>query len=246
MRIGKVEQSLRSRVESGEKLVLLLVDPEKPVDAGRIRKLLDEGADAVLVGGTLNVTPYDVDQTIQKLRDEGIDRPIIIFPGGVNNIGRLADAILFMVLMNSLDPYWLTGAQISAAFIIKRFKLEAIPTAYIVLGPGAAAGHVGKALPVPMEIPYIAAAYATAAELMGMRLVYLEAGSGSPQTVPKRIVEVVRKSIEYPLLVVGGGIRREDQAKEITKSGADAIVLGTIIERDEERAASIVRAIKRG
>ena len=245
MRPGKVERLLRSRVEQGEKLVFVLVDPEKPVDAERVRLAVEEGADAVLVGGSLNVLPYDVDEQVRKLRDDGVKVPVIIFPGGVNNIAASADAVLFMVLMNSLDPYWIVGAQVTAAPLIKRLGLEPIPTGYLIYGYGGAAGHVGRALPIPWQLPYIVTAYAMAAEMMGLRLFYLEAGSGSPQPVPEEAVRAARKGLEEALLVVGGGIRDEDAAREALHAGADAIVIGTVVEREPEKAMRIIRAAKR-
>ena len=153
MKLGRVERELRRKVESGEKLFFLLSDPEKPIDPRTVKLFSDAGADALLVGGSLNVTPYDIDEYIASLRREGVKFPIILFPGGLNNIARAADAILFMTLMNSVDPYWLTGAQVAAAPLVRKLGLEPIPTAYIIVGHGGAAGHVGRALPIPYETP---------------------------------------------------------------------------------------------
>ncbi len=245
LKLGRVEKLLRSKVDAGERLVFVLVDPEKPVNTSVVANLVERGADAVLVGGTLNVTPYDVDEYIRGLRAKGVNAPIIIFPGGVNNIGREADAILFMSLLNSVDPYWLMGAQITAAPIIKRIGLETIPTAYIIYGHGGAAGHIGRSLPIPWETPYITAAYALAAEMMGMRLIYLEAGSGSPSAIPEKAVEYTRAVIEIPLLIVGGGIREPEKALNLVKAGAHGIVIGTVVEKKPEKAATIIEAVKK-
>ena len=145
--MGRVESLLRRRREAGERLFFLLSDPEKPIPPGVVRRFEEGGADALLVGGSLNVTPYDVDAYVASLREEGVRLPVIIFPGGVSNVARSADAILFMTLLNSLDPYWLIGAQVAAAPIVKKLGLEAIPTGYLIVGHGGAAGHVGRALP---------------------------------------------------------------------------------------------------
>jgi phosphoglycerol geranylgeranyltransferase len=240
-----VERSLRRRVEQGEKLVLVLVDPEKRVDPQAIKRMVDAGADAILVGGSLNVLPYDIDAQIKELREVGVNVPFIIFPGGLNNIARSADAILFMTLMNSLDPYWIMGAQIVAAPLIRKLGLEPIPTAYLIYGYGGAAGHVGRALPVPWQLPYMVAAYAMASEMLGTRLFYLEAGSGAPNPVPREAVEAARRSLEHSLLVVGGGIRSPDHARSVTEAGADAIVIGTIVEKDPKQAENIISQVKR-
>ncbi len=245
MKPGRVEQSLRRRLEAGEKLFLLLSDPEKPISPETVASMVDAGADAVLVGGSLNITPYDVDEYIRRLRGAGVHAPVIIFPGGLSNISREADAILFMSLLNSLDPYWLVGAQVAAAPLVKRLGLEAIPTGYVIIGYGGAAGHIGRAAPIPYETPYIAAAYAAAAELMGMRAVYLEAGSGAPRPVPPEAVAAARRAAEEVMLIVGGGIRSVDTARAAVDAGADAIVVGTMAERDPRRTLEILSAVKR-
>ncbi len=245
MKLGRVERELRKKVEAGEKLVFTLVDPERGVDAKVFSRVYDLGVDAVLVGGSLNVAPYDVDRVIEELKDAGVEGPFIIFPGGLNNIAAKADAILFMILMNSLDPYWLIEAQVTAAPIIRRLGLEPIPSAYIIYGYGGAAGHIGRALPIPYDRPYLVAAYAMAAEMLGLRLIYIEAGSGSPSPVPSEAIRYARASIEYPLLVVGGGIREAEKAREVLEAGADAIVIGTILEKNPEKAMEIIAAVKK-
>ncbi|ABM79884.1 geranylgeranylglyceryl diphosphate synthase - conserved archaeal protein [Hyperthermus butylicus DSM 5456] len=236
MKLGKVERLLRSRVESGEKLFLLLSDPEKPISPNTVKLFEENGADVLLIGGSLNVTPYDIDEYIARLRVEGVKLPIVLFPGGLNNIAKSADAILFMTLMNSMDPYWIVGAQVAAAPIVYRLGLEAIPSAYIIVGHGGAAGHIGRALPIPYENGYIAAAYALAAEYLGARLVYFEAGSGAPKPVPVDAVAAASKVLSQALLVVGGGIREETLAAERLKAGADGVVIGTLAEKDPEKA----------
>jgi phosphoglycerol geranylgeranyltransferase len=245
LKLGKVERELRRKVEAGEKLFLLLSDPEKPLSLETVKMMSDNGVDALLVGGSLNVTPYDIDEYVQKLRQEGIKLPVVIFPGGLNNIARSADAILFMTLINSIDPYWLAGAQVAAAPIIKRLGLEVIPTTYIIVGYGGAAGHIGRAIPIPYETPYIAAAYALAGAYLGSRLIYLEAGSGAPQPVPVEAVALSKRLLDDQLLIVGGGIRTVEAARERINAGADGIVVGTIAELNPERALSILAAVKR-
>jgi len=243
LRIGPVEKRLRSKRDAGEKLVFLLLDPEKNISVDSVRPVVEAGVDAIFVGGSLNIITYDMDKYIVSLK-ERYDVPIVIFPGGLNTLSRYADAILFMSLLNSLDPYWIIGAQVAAAPLIKRLGLEAIPSAYIIYGHGGAAGHIGRALPIPYEQPYITAAYALAAEMLGMRLIYLEAGSGSPSPVPPEAVKIVSNTITDSLLVVGGGIREPDIARQFVDAGADAIVIGTIAERDPEKATKIVSAVK--
>lgn len=245
MRPGRVEQSLRKRIEAGEKLFFLLSDPEKPLEPSIVKRFEESGADALLVGGSLNITPQDIDEYIERLRAHSVKLPIILFPGGLNNLSSRADAILFMSLLNSLDTYWIIGAQLSAALLVKRMKLEAIPTAYIIIGHGGAAGHVGRALPIPYENVYIVASYAAAAELLGYRFIYLEAGSGAPRPVPLEAVAYAKKATEEIVIIVGGGIRSPERANELLGAGADAIVIGTLAEENPSKALDVLDSVKK-
>lgn len=243
---GRVEESLRSKARSGEKSILILVDPDPSKYREEIVEILarysSEGlVDGILVGGSLGVSEAEVSSTIDLLRRTGL--PIILFPGNVNGISPKADAILFMSLLNSADPYYIIGAQVLGAPIVKRYGLEVIPTAYIVIGDGTAVSHIGWARPLSSELHEIIAAYAIASEFLGMRFIYLEGGSGAQRPVSPEAVRAVRRSTNQ-YIIVGGGIRSPEAALEIVKAGANAIVLGTIVERDPERAFEIIKAVK--
>ena len=240
---GRVARALLDAKRRGCKAFFALLDPDKPVDLDRVTPVLRR-ATAVLIGGSLGVTPYDVDELIAKLRGRGVEAPIIIFPGGINNVARSADAILYMSLLNSNDVHWVIGAQVAAAPIVARLGLEPLPTAYIILGEGGAAGHVGRVQPLPLDKPDIAAAYVLAAKFLGMRFIYLEAGSGARRHIPPEVVEASRRAAgQEPYIIVGGGIRTPDTARELTEAGADAIVVGTLIEKNPEKAIDIIEAI---
>jgi len=245
VRIGPVEECLRRKAEE-HTLHFTLIDPDKttPREASELAVRMAEcGTDAILVGGSIGVSQADVDNVIKSIKNS-VKLPVIIFPGNVSGISRYADAILFMSLLNSLDPYYIIGAQVLGSLIVRKFKLEAIPTAYIIIGEGGAAGHVGRAYGIPPEKPEIAATYALAASMLGMRFVYFERGSGASDTVKPETVELTKRIINDIFLIVGGGIRSEDRASKLASAGADAIVTGTIVEEDPEKAARIIRAIK--
>ncbi|MEM2192136.1 MAG: geranylgeranylglyceryl/heptaprenylglyceryl phosphate synthase, partial [Candidatus Hadarchaeales archaeon] len=157
-------------------------------------------------------------------------------------ITHYADAIFFMSLLNSRDPYFITGAQMRGAPLVKKFGLEPIPMAYILIEPGGTAGKVGKAELIPRDSPETAAAYALAAQYLGMSFVYLEAGSGVEEPVPVEMVRAVKKEIEIPL-IVGGGIREPEAAEEIVKAGADIVVTGTVVEKATDRATELKKII---
>ncbi len=241
---GRVKEHLLSIRGRGCKAFFALIDPEKPPDVKQVKPVL-ESATAILIGGSLGVTPYDIDEIINEIREAGVDKPVILFPGGLNNIAREADAILYMSLLNSLDPYWISGAQVAAAPLIHRLGLEVLPTAYIIVGYGGAAGHVGRAYTIPPDKPEIITAYVLAAKYMGMQFVYLEAGSGAPNAIQPESIKAARQAAPDVYLIVGGGVRDAKTAKMIIDAGADAIVMGTLIEEDPTKAVLIAADVTR-
>jgi phosphoglycerol geranylgeranyltransferase len=161
-------------------------------------------------------------------------------------VSRFADAIFFMSLLNSSTPRFLIRAQAKGAPSVKRFKLEPIPLGYLVVGDSkTAVSSVGRASRIPYSKPELAASYALAAQFLGMRFVYLEAGSGAEHPVETSMVEKVSSDLDIPV-IVGGGIRTPDQARALAKSGASAIVTGTLLEQQGPGPVkSIVSAMRR-
>lgn len=248
--MGKVEEYLKERIASEGAIHITLIDPER----GVIEKLVDiacraekAGTAAIMIGSSTLVSPFLLDELLRELKPR-LSIPTIIFPNNIAAITRMADAIWFMSLLNSDNPYFITGAQALAAPIIKRYGLEAIPMGYIIMGEGGAAGFIGCARPIPYEKPEIAAAYALAAQLLGMRFVYLEAGSGVRRPIPPEVVGVVRTTIDIPL-IVGGGLRTAEQVEATAAAGANLIVTGTAVEQVEDIEGLIdnfVEAVARG
>ena len=240
----KIHEYITEKIGRGEKLHFTLIDPDqaKPEKLEEIAgKMVEAGTDAFLIGGSLAVTPEEAGETAKILKETGL--PVIIFPGNINCLTPYADAVLYMILMNSLDPYYLIGAQVAAAPIIYKYKLETLPTAYLVVYNDTAVAHIGRIQPIPPSKPGIVLAYALAAEMMGLKYIYLEAGSGSPRPVPQSFPEVVKKHTRL-ITIVGGGIKSPLIASNIAKHGADIIVTGTIVEEDPDRAKNIIQAIK--
>jgi phosphoglycerol geranylgeranyltransferase len=245
MNQGKVEKYLFERRKEGP-LHLSLIDPDKTngEKAEKIGDMLASvGTDAFLVGGSTGVCPFETEQVVRSLKKTGL--PVIIFPGGLSNIVPSADAVLYMSLLNSDDPYFIIGAHIQGCLLIKKYNIETLPTAYIIVGHGGAAGHVGKARPVPYENPELAALYVLAGSMLGMRFAYLEAGSGAPYPVPPQAVALSKKLSPETFVIVGGGIRDPKTAYELVKAGADAIVTGTIIEKDPEALREIIKTLSK-
>jgi phosphoglycerol geranylgeranyltransferase len=247
--VGPVEKYLLEKIESEDAIHITLIDPEKttPPEASRIaRRAKLSGTSAIMVGGSTFVYASHLDKVVKAVK-RTVKIPVILFPNNVTGISRYADAIWFMSLLNSVDPYFLVGAQILGAPIIKKYRLEPIALGYIIIGDGGSAGIVGKAVPVPYDKPELATAHALAGQYLGMRFVYLEAGSGAKRPVPPEMIRTVKRCIDVPL-IVGGGIKSKGQALAAASAGADIIVTGNIIENAEvkHKVSEIVEGIRRG
>jgi phosphoglycerol geranylgeranyltransferase len=186
------------------------------------------GAKAILVGGSTAVDQLELDAVVRSIKTSVIS-PVILFPGNVTGVSPSADAIFFSCLMNSDNPYFITEAQALGALAIRKYNLEAIPMAYLIVGDGGAAGFVGRAKGIPPNKPSLAAMYALAAQYFGMRFLYLEAGSGVDSKVSEKMIATVRK-VYVGTLIIGGVIRTPDDAKVAAGAGADIIVIGTMLE----------------
>jgi len=190
-----------------------------------------------MVGGSTLVSSDSLDDIVKSIKDS-TNIPVILFPNNITGISRYADAIWFMSLLNSADPYFIMGAQVLAAPLIRKLRIEPIPLGYLILGEGGAAAVIGKACPIPYNKSGLAVAHALAAQFLGMRFIYLEGGSGVSKPVPSQIIRMVKSAVDLPLLV-GGGIRTGIQAKEIVHAGADIIVTSTALERRDLRSLRI-------
>jgi phosphoglycerol geranylgeranyltransferase len=226
---------------------MTLLDPDKqiPQEAGRLAgAAAKSGTDAIMIGGSTGVTQQEVDATVLAIK-AAAKVPTILFPASASNLSRHADALYFMSLLNSRDPRLIVGEQRRAAPLVKSWGLETIPMAYLVVEPGMRAGEIGRAEPIPRADPQTAVEYALAAQMLGMKLVYLEAGSGAPEPVPEKMIQAVRDAIDIPL-IVGGGIRTPEAASSVAKAGADIVVTGTVVERtkDGESLRKIIEAVK--
>jgi phosphoglycerol geranylgeranyltransferase len=241
----KVEALLKKAIARDGAAHLTLIDPEKqePKVAGEMAAdAASAGTDGIMVGGSTRAGGELLDRTVLEIK-KATKLPVILFPASEAGISKHADAIFFMSMLNSRDPYFITGAQKLGAPLVKRFKLESLPMAYLLVEPGGTAGRVGKAELIPRDKPQIAIAYALAAQHFGMRFVYLEAGSGADKPVSAEMVKAVRNVIGVTL-IVGGGIRTPKAAAERVKAGADIIVTGTLVERAADRAKKIKEIVK--
>ena len=245
--IGRVEKYLLNKIRRDGAIHITLIDPEK-VDAKSASHIAHVAEScrtaAIMVGGSTLISTSHLDDVVKAVK-KAAQLPVILFPNNITGISKYADAMWFMSLLNSADPYFILGAQVLAAPFIRKFGLEAIPMGYIIVGEGGTAGVIGKVSPIPLNKPELAVTHALAAQYLGMRFVYLEAGSGAKYPVPKDMVRMV-KDLTKVTLVVGGGIRNGKQAREIVNAGAQIIVTGNITEEPKvkEKLAEIVKHIK--
>jgi phosphoglycerol geranylgeranyltransferase len=215
----------------------VLIDPDK-LSTEKIPSFMlkarEAGVDAVLIGGSLLISGEFEDFVgLVKSNSNGI--PVILFPGGVNQISAKADAMLFLSLISGREAQHLIGSQVLAAPIVYRIGIETISTAYMLIESGrpTSAQYMSGTTPIPRNKPDIAVAHALAAKYMGFKFIYLEAGSGAENSVPVEIIKAVSKTVDLPL-IVGGGIVSPEEARKKVIAGASFVVTGTILENSSE------------
>lgn len=243
--MGPIEKRI-CREAKQNALCFVLIDSESLSDsdaAKMAKKAENAGANAILVGGSSATDQIELNQAVASIK-KAVRIPVILFPGNVTGISPKADAILFSSLLNSENPYFITQAQALGAVAVKKHNIEAIPMAYVIVGEGSSVWFVGRARGIPFDKPKLAVMYALAAQYMGMRSLYLEAGSGASSHVKPEMVSAVRQNFNG-LLIVGGGIRDVKTARELAKAGADVLVIGTVFEKtgSDRLSRAIINAI---
>lgn len=231
------ERLLKIRAERGAGYLVLL-DPDKINQSllpSFVRDATEAGVDGFLVGGSLMLrNEFDRQLTVIK---EHTTAPVVIFPGSLLQVSSVADAILFLILISGRNPDHLIGNQVVAAPIIRQLGLEAISTGYMLIEAGntTSAEFMSNTKPIPRDKPDIALAHVLAAEMIGMRLVYLDAGSGAKDSVPEEMLQAISRTSKLPV-VVGGGIRTPEAARKKVEAGASFVVTGTVTELNNHRS----------
>jgi phosphoglycerol geranylgeranyltransferase len=216
--------------------VAVLIDPDK-CSIASISKTVEIcekcGIKFIMVGGSLVSDSIDI--CIKEIK-KSCNLPVVLFPGSLLQISNKADAILLLSLISGRNPEYLIGNHVIASPILKKSKLEIIPTGYMLIESGKVTSvqYTSNTCPIPSVKIDLAVATAVAGEMLGFKLIYLEAGSGALQHVPIDMISEVKKNISIPV-VVGGGIRSQSQLENIFNAGADLVVIGNSLENDPDK-----------
>ncbi len=228
---------LAEKRRQGKKSVAVLIDPDKVEDYSKLNYLVnlanENCVDYFFVGGSL-LTTNNLAEVIRLIK-KNVTIPVIIFPGHAMQIDPAADGILFLSLISGRNPELLIGQHVSAAPILRNTGLEVIPTGYMLISSGktTSVAYISNTTPIPEDKYSLAACTAMAGEMLGLRLMYLDAGSGAEREISPKMIAAVRRAVDVPL-VVGGGINTARKAMAALEAGADTIVIGNALEKDPD------------
>lgn len=245
MKLKDIYSSLCERKQNGKKSFAVLIDPDK-VDEEKLERLirlsLTAKVDYFLVGGSLVISNY-LDECVQFIK-RNCAIPVLLFPGSSSQVSKYADALLYLSLISGRNPELLIGQHVVSAAAIKKSGLEIISTGYMVIDGGAptTVSYISNATPLPADKNEIAMCTAMAGEMLGMKLIYMDAGSGAKVAISEAMISKVAQNIDVPL-IVGGGIKDPEKAYLNCKAGADVIVVGNAIEKDESLITEIAAAV---
>lgn len=237
--------SLQAKKKLGKKSFAVLIDPDG-VSPGKIDGLIELAENAAVdyffVGGSLVISNH-LDEVIKEIKSKtGI--PVALFPGNPSQVSKFADALLYLSLISGRNPELLIGQHVLSAPAVKKSGLEIIPTGYIVVDGGAptTVSYISNAAPVPADKCDIAVCTAMAGEMLGMKLIYMDAGSGAKIPISEKMIGAVAANIDIPL-IVGGGIKEPEKVYLNCKAGADVIVVGNAIEKDASLITELSNAV---
>lgn len=237
-----IQEQLYALTASARKGVAILLDPDKIQVAelpGLLAKIEGQGADFIFVGGSL-ITTGEYEERVQALR-RSTKLPLVLFPGSPSQLTPSVDAVLFLSLVSGRNPELLIGHHVTAAPRIRELQIEALATGYLLIDGGrpTTASYISNTLPIPANKVGIAVATSMAAEMLGMKAIYLDTGSGADRVVPVEMIQAVREAVQIPI-IVGGGIRTPEARDAAHRAGADLVVIGTAIEENPELIADLI------
>lgn len=240
-----IYKSIAESKTKREKQFAILIDPDKQNLKGleKLVKVAEKAkADYFFVGGSL-ITNNKLDECLNLIKKQS-NIPTVLFPGSVMQVSPQAKAILLLSVISGRNAEMLIGKHVIAAPLLKASKLEIISTGYMLIesGRSTSVSYMSNTTPIPSDKNDIAVCTAMAGEMLGMKLIYMDAGSGAKQAITEEMISAVRKSISIPL-IIGGGIRTPEKALKNCKAGADIIVVGNAIENDPSLISEIANAV---
>ncbi len=240
-----VYELMTGKKRQGKKSLAVLIDPDK-VSASSIKEVVrlseEAGVDFLFVGGSLVISDH-LDECVLRIKQQ-CNIPVLLFPGSPSQITKHADALLYLSLISGRNPELLIGQHVISAPFVKKSGLEIISTGYMVIDGGAptTVSYISNATPIPADKAEIALCTAMAGEMLGKKLIYMDAGSGAKIAITEKMIHAVAQNIEVPL-VVGGGIGDAEKAYLNCKAGADVIVIGNAFEKDPSLIKEIAAAV---
>src|SRR6185312_1467659 len=245
MKLKEIYSSVCERKNNGKKSFAVLIDPDKVNDEKMLQLIqlaVIAKVDYFLVGGSLVISNY-LDQCVQLIK-QNCSIPVLLFPGSSTQVSKYGDALLYLSLISGRNPELLIGQHVVSAPAIKQSGLEIISTGYMVIDGGAptTVSYISNATPLPADKNEIAMCTAMAGEMLGMKIIYMDAGSGAKTPITESMISQVSHSIEVPL-IIGGGITYPEKAYLNCKAGADIIVVGNAIEKDESLIMEMASAV---
>ena len=236
---------IQQNIANGRKMFALLIDPDKQNEADLLR-LTEKinsptGPDIVLVGGSLLFS--NIDDTVATLK-RNTQKPVVLFPGSAMQVSDRADGILLLSLISGRNPEFLIGQHVLAAPALAKSGIEVLPTGYMLIGEEnyTSVRYISNTNPIPYNKTDIAVATALAGQMLGLKMLYLEGGSGAAKPVSANMIEAVRRAVSLPL-IVGGGLRSAADVETALQAGADIVVVGTSIESNYALVDEIGRAV---
>jgi len=244
-KIMNIYNHITESKKEGKKLFALLIDPDKQDTntlISTIEKAKSAQTDFFFVGGSL-LTNNSLDSCIRTIKSN-CDIPVVLFPGNAMQVSDKADGILFLSLISGRNADMLIGKQVITAPILKQSSLEVLPTGYMLIDSGkpTTASYMSNTIPIPADKNAVAACTAMAGEMLGLKLIFMDGGSGAKTPISETMITAVSKSVGVPL-IVGGGISNGKKAIENCKAGADIIVVGNAIEKEVNLISEIAEAI---
>lgn len=241
-----ISELINKNIRSGKKMFALLIDPDNYSDEqilNTTREADQLNIDLIFIGGSL--LNNEIDHTVELIK-ENTKIPVVLFPGSLLQISNKADGILLLSLISGRNPDLLIGNHVIASAHIKRSKLEVLPTGYILIDGGkpTSVEYMSNTQPIPANKTDIAVATAMAGEMLGLKYIYLEAGSGADNSVNTEMIKSVKQNIHMPL-IVGGGIKTPFDVTKVMQAGADILVVGTAIEKNKSILSKLVQELKK-